>query len=166
VPVPYHATRMTGSRWSIVLAVALVACVTAAMWPRVRTVHAYATYSVAGLLSAVQTRQGSLRGRLIAVHGYYHHGCPSCSWDAPPSLTTSPSWGGPSIIVALPDTTASAGDPAWLSAWRALPLLGRLAPADPGSPPEGFTTFAGTIGPLCAQTTICDAPPFVLHVRG
>ena len=106
-----------------------------------------------------------MRGRLIAVRGYYHHGCPSCSWDAPPSLTVDRAWGGPSIIVGLPDGLASTDDPAWVAEWRALPIVGRLAPAPPSGPPEGFTTFVGAIGPLCTQATICDAPPVVLYGR-
>lgn len=169
---PCHATLVASSRTSalrrfalsVLLLLLLVAGAAAVAWPRARTPRVYATYGVANLVALLQERDQTVRGRVIAVHGYYHYGCPSCAWDAPPSLTVGSSWGGPSIIVALPDGMVSTDEPGWVTRWRALPILGRLAPALPIGPPQGFITFVGAIGPLCAQATICDAPPFVLHV--
>src|SRR5579871_5061745 len=132
------------------LLLALVLALTVAVevaWPRpaMPMPPAVATYPVARLVALLQAHPGALRGRIVAVTGYYHHACPNCTWDAPPSMTTGPSWGGPSIIIALPDRVKSAVEPAWLAQWRALPLVGRLAPPAPHASgvPEGYSTFTG-----------------------
>lgn len=137
-------------------------------WPRppaVSVPRVYPTYGVAQLAALVQTHYLAVRGRIVVVYGFFHHGCPSCPWDAPPSLTVGPRWGGPSIMVALPDLGPSRPEPWWITRWRALPLLGRLAPAPPLSVlPQGFTAFTGTITPACTGSPFCASSPFVIHV--
>lgn len=159
------------------LAIALVACGLAAVaagaalaWPRSpASSSAYPganTYPVARLVALLAARPNVIRGQIVAVRGYYHFGCPYCAWDAPPSLTVGPAWGGPSIMVELPDDFGPPpAAPDWVMRWRALPLLGKLAPAPPPGPPgQGFVTFRGTITPACTGAPFCTTEPFVIHV--
>ena len=141
------------------LALALLA---ALMWPRPAARASYA-YSVAGIVALMQAHPNALRGRAVAVDGFYHHGCPSCIWDAPPSLTPGSSWAGPSLLVDLADAGPAAGEPVWLAQWRALPLLGRLAPPAPRAGlAEGFLSFTGAIVPCPAGT--CGNASFIIRV--
>jgi hypothetical protein len=118
---------------------------------------------VTQLVTLLQAYPSVLNGRKVVVSGFYHHGCPYCTWDAPPSLTPGSSWTGPSIVVALPDTAQPDAVPAWVSWWRTLPFLGHLAsPSTITDLPEGANTFSGTIVPCAADS--CGGPSYVMRV--
>src|SRR5690242_8752881 len=104
-------------RWYLFVALPLL--VAAIVWPR--SAPDSNAYSVTQLVILLNSHPAALNGRIVSVTGFYHHGCPYCTWDAPPSLTPGSSWGGPSILVALPETALSGVDPAWVRWWRTLP---------------------------------------------
>lgn len=145
----------------------LLALAALVAWPRASasTPRAEATYTVARLSALLARNPNAVRGRIVAVQGYYHYGCPYCLWIAPPSLTMDSSWSGPSIVVALPDRAYSRGEAWWVVLWRRLPLLDRLAPppALPG-PLEGPITFTGTIATTCPPSISCAGPLYAIHV--
>jgi hypothetical protein len=142
-------------RWY--LGLALLPLLTLPLWPRPAPVRP--TYGVGHLVALLATHPALVTGRPVRVAGFYHHGCPFCTWDAPPSLTPDASWGGPSLLVALPE----AEEPAWVRWWRALPLVGALAPTPPSGLPEGPETFSGII--VACPGANCGGPPYLLQVR-